>query len=140
MKFKKQICIFLAFFLLVSSTGFSFNIHFCGDKLSSVSVKSNFIKPDSHKSCCAVVEKKESCCNDKVFNFHKSIEQLIVKSFSSQITLDVLIPELNNGQLIKIIRDKYFVDAKGYNKIMGIPFTRAELVEEVKRLLLDVEG
>ena len=94
MKFKKQICIFLAFFLLVSSTGFSFNIHFCGDKLSSVSVKSNFTKPDSHKSCCAIVEKKESCCNDKVFNFHKSIEQLIVKSFSSQITLDVLIVEL----------------------------------------------
>ena len=31
----------------------------------------------------------------------------------------ILIPEINNGQLIKIIRDVYFVDAKGYNKIMG---------------------
>jgi 2-oxoglutarate ferredoxin oxidoreductase subunit alpha len=31
----------------------------------------------------------------------------------------VLIPEINNGQLIKIIRDVYFVDAKGYHKIMG---------------------
>ena len=29
----------------------------------------------------------------------------------------VLIPELNNGQLIKIIRDQYLVDAKGYHKI-----------------------
>ncbi len=36
----------------------------------------------------------------------------------------VLIPEINNGQLIKIIRDVYFVDAKGYNKIMGIPITK----------------
>jgi 2-oxoglutarate ferredoxin oxidoreductase subunit alpha len=35
----------------------------------------------------------------------------------------VLVPEINNGQLIKIIRDKYLVDAKGYNKIMGIPIT-----------------
>ncbi len=33
----------------------------------------------------------------------------------------VLIPELNNGQLIRIIRDQYLVDAVGYNKIMGIP-------------------
>ncbi len=47
----------------------------------------------------------------------------------------VLIPELNNGQLIKIIRDKYLVDAKGYNKIMGIPFTKQELVEEIKKML-----
>lgn len=47
----------------------------------------------------------------------------------------VLIPEINNGQLIKIIRDKYLIDAKGYNKIMGIPITKGELVEEVKRII-----
>ncbi len=47
----------------------------------------------------------------------------------------VLIPELNNGQLIKIIRDKYLVDAKGFNKIMGIPFTKTELVDEIKKML-----
>jgi 2-oxoglutarate ferredoxin oxidoreductase subunit alpha len=45
----------------------------------------------------------------------------------------VLIPEINNGQLIKIIRDVYFVDAKGYNKIMGIPITKTELVEELNK-------
>ncbi len=37
----------------------------------------------------------------------------------------VLIPEINNGQLIKIIRDQFLVDAKGYNKIMGVPITRS---------------
>ena len=45
----------------------------------------------------------------------------------------VIIPELNNGQLIKIIRDIYFVDAKGYNKIMGVPITKTELVEELRK-------
>jgi 2-oxoglutarate/2-oxoacid ferredoxin oxidoreductase subunit alpha len=49
----------------------------------------------------------------------------------------VLIPEINNGQLIKIIRDVYFVDAKGYNKIMGIPITKTELVEVIKGILAD---
>lgn len=47
----------------------------------------------------------------------------------------VLIPEINNGQLIKIIRDVFFIDAKGYHKIMGIPITRTELVQEIKKLL-----
>ena len=47
----------------------------------------------------------------------------------------VMIPEINNGQLIKIIRDVYFVDAKGYNKIMGIPITKTELVEELRKYL-----
>lgn len=47
----------------------------------------------------------------------------------------VLIPEINNGQLIKIIRDQYLVDAKGYNKIMGVPITKGELVDAVKKML-----
>lgn len=47
----------------------------------------------------------------------------------------VLIPEINNGQLIRIIRDKYLIDAKGYNKIMGVPITKTELVEEMRKHL-----
>lgn len=47
----------------------------------------------------------------------------------------VLIPEINNGQLIKIVRDKYLVDAIPYNKIMGIPMTKTELMEELKKHL-----
>ena len=47
----------------------------------------------------------------------------------------ILIPEINNGQLIKIIRDQYLVDAKAYNKIMGIPITKLELVTEIESYL-----
>jgi 2-oxoglutarate/2-oxoacid ferredoxin oxidoreductase subunit alpha len=54
----------------------------------------------------------------------------ILKNFDK-----VLIPEINNGQLVRIIRDVYFVDAKPYNKIMGIPITKGELVDEIKTLL-----
>ena len=50
----------------------------------------------------------------------------------------VLIPEINNGQLIKIIRDKYLIDAKGYNKIMGIPITKGELIDEVKKMVAEM--
>jgi 2-oxoglutarate ferredoxin oxidoreductase subunit alpha len=47
----------------------------------------------------------------------------------------VLVPELNNGQLVKIIRDQFLVDAKGFNKIMGIPFAKSELIAEIKKML-----
>ena len=54
----------------------------------------------------------------------------IIKNFDT-----VLIPEINNGQLIKIIRDVYMVDAKGYNKIMGVPITKTELVMKLEEML-----
>lgn len=47
----------------------------------------------------------------------------------------ILIPEINNGQLIKIIRDRYLVDAVAYNKIKGVPITRTELVEVIRGLV-----
>jgi 2-oxoglutarate/2-oxoacid ferredoxin oxidoreductase subunit alpha len=47
----------------------------------------------------------------------------------------VLIPEINNGQLIRIIRDQYLVDATGYHKTMGIPITKTELVTKMRELL-----
>lgn len=47
----------------------------------------------------------------------------------------VLIPEINNGQLIRIIRDKYLIDAKGFNKIMGVPITKGELTAVIRKML-----
>jgi 2-oxoglutarate ferredoxin oxidoreductase subunit alpha len=54
----------------------------------------------------------------------------ILKNFET-----VLIPEINNGQLIKIIRDQFLVDAKGYNKIQGVPITKQELVTAIEQYL-----
>jgi 2-oxoglutarate ferredoxin oxidoreductase subunit alpha len=57
--------------------------------------------------------------------FPKNLGQLL-RSFET-----ILVPELNNGQLVKIIRDQYLVDAKAFNKIKGIPITRLEMMEEI---------
>ncbi len=54
----------------------------------------------------------------------------ILKNFDQ-----VLVPEINNGQLVKILRDQYLVDAKGYNKIMGVPITKTEMVLKIKEML-----
>lgn len=47
----------------------------------------------------------------------------------------ILVPEINNGQLVKIIRDQFLVDAVAFNKIKGTPITSQELVEAIKALL-----
>lgn len=43
----------------------------------------------------------------------------------------VLIPELNMGQLRMLIRNRYLVDAVGFNKVKGKPFTVSELFEKI---------
>lgn len=48
---------------------------------------------------------------------------------------NVLIPEMNNGQLLTLIRSEYLVDAKSLNKISGQPFKIHELEEAIKARL-----
>ncbi|HZO50361.1 MAG TPA: hypothetical protein VFB26_09465, partial [Gaiellaceae bacterium] len=47
----------------------------------------------------------------------------------------VLIPEMNLGQLLKLVRAEFLVDAVGYNKVRGRPFTSAELAEAITALV-----
>lgn len=47
----------------------------------------------------------------------------------------ILIPELNNGQLIKIIKEKFNVNAIGMNKVQGLPFTKNEIVSKIQDTL-----
>ncbi len=47
----------------------------------------------------------------------------------------VLIPEMNMGQLLKVIRAEYLVDAVGFNKIQGRPFKISELVDKMEEVL-----
>ncbi len=47
----------------------------------------------------------------------------------------VLVPELNMGQLLWLLRAKYLVDAVGLNKIQGRPFKQAELEQKFEEML-----
>ncbi len=47
----------------------------------------------------------------------------------------VLVPEMNMGQLLKLIRAKYLTPAEGLSKMQGLPFTTAELRNKILDLL-----
>jgi 2-oxoglutarate/2-oxoacid ferredoxin oxidoreductase subunit alpha len=47
----------------------------------------------------------------------------------------VLVPELNMGQLLWVLRAKFLVNAVGLNKIQGRPFKQSELDQKIEEML-----
>ncbi|HZT80502.1 MAG TPA: 2-oxoacid:acceptor oxidoreductase subunit alpha [Gemmataceae bacterium] len=52
----------------------------------------------------------------------------------------VLVPELNAGQLLFLLRAKYLVDAVGLNKVQGRPFLVSEIEAKIEELLAEKAG
>jgi len=49
----------------------------------------------------------------------------------------VLVPEMNMGQLSKILRYRYLTDTTSYNKVQGLPFRAAEIEAKLLEMLDD---
>ncbi len=47
----------------------------------------------------------------------------------------VLVPEINSGQLVRILRAEYLVDAVGYNRVGGMPLASQDILEAINQLL-----
>jgi 2-oxoglutarate ferredoxin oxidoreductase subunit alpha len=47
----------------------------------------------------------------------------------------VLVPEMNLGQLLKLVRAEFLVDAVGYNRVRGVPLRAAELADAITALV-----
>ncbi len=74
--------------------------------------------------------KKVTHCHLRYINpFPKNLET-ILRNFKQ-----VLIPELNLGQLSMIIRSKFLIDAISLNKIQGKPFSVSEIVTKINSLV-----
>jgi 2-oxoglutarate ferredoxin oxidoreductase subunit alpha len=50
----------------------------------------------------------------------------------------VLVPEMNGGQLRRLLRAEYLVDVQGYNRVTGLPFTTAELIDAIAHELKEI--
>ncbi len=47
----------------------------------------------------------------------------------------ILVPELNMGQLVKLVRAEFLAPAEGYSKVQGLPFAIGEIEQEIERRL-----
>ncbi|CAN5391722.1 2-oxoacid:acceptor oxidoreductase subunit alpha [soil metagenome] len=50
----------------------------------------------------------------------------------------VIVPEMNTGQLSWMLRAQFLVDARGYNRVRGLPFTTQELAAELRSAIDEV--
>lgn len=82
MLIKKQISVYLAFFLLISNLGLAFNIHYCNNTLASITLKSISNSSTSQSGCCATLEKKSKCCHDKLIKSENKVDQILVDFLS----------------------------------------------------------
>jgi 2-oxoglutarate ferredoxin oxidoreductase subunit alpha len=48
---------------------------------------------------------------------------------------NILVPEMNNGQLVTMLRSRYLVPAEGLNKVTGQPFKIADVASAIDAAL-----
>lgn len=106
MQFKKQISLFLAFFVLVSNSGLAFNVHYCEGKIASIS--SVFSKEEvcempvkETKSCCAKEQTThKKCCSDKEVKLESKTEKVVIKTISFDLDSVFVIQEFNSFNFV----------------------------------------
>ena len=47
----------------------------------------------------------------------------------------VLVPEINSGQLVRVLRAEYLVDAVGFNRVRGVPLATHDIAEAINQLV-----
>ena len=47
----------------------------------------------------------------------------------------MLVPEINSGQLVRVLRAEYLVDAVGFNRVRGLPLASEDIYEAVTQLI-----
>ncbi len=46
----------------------------------------------------------------------------------------MLVPEINSGQLVRVLRAEYLVDAVGFNRVRGLPLASEEILDAINQL------
>lgn len=102
---KKSLVFFFVFLYVLSVSGASFNLHFCGNSLEQISF-AGF----GHKGCCCgKAMMKKDCCKDKQISFKSEKDQqryesagTIVCSTENTVTL---LPEFHS------FKDQFFISS-----------------------------
>lgn len=87
MQLRNKTAILLSFLILFSNLGLAFNVHYCHNKIASVSFKYQIDEPcqsfeNASTSCCAKkTESHKECCSNKVVKSDKKSDNTIVDTF-----------------------------------------------------------
>lgn len=118
MQFRKGTSLLLAVLVLFSNLGLAFNVHYCHDVVSSISLNYQFepIRVQSSAACCSAVETSKSCCSDKIIKAERKSENILVKSFQIDFQNFILVSNntpriFTHKSILKNNRAYYYCDA-----------------------------
>ncbi len=100
MQFKKTINVFLAITLLLSNIGFAYTIHYCDDKIASVSLNTVSNINSIEKSCCEQTETQSKCCKNKIVKSVEKSDQIISKIISFNLEYNLFYCQFYNSSSI----------------------------------------
>lgn len=80
----------LSFFILISNLGLAVNIHYCHDKVASVSLNYSTPSEDDSDCCCIKKDVKKKCCSETTLKTEKKSDNFVVKSISLDLGQFVL--------------------------------------------------
>ncbi len=92
MQLKKITSLFLALFILFSSLGLAFNVHYCHDEIASVSLNFKADEPceESEASCCSSEVNHKKCCSEKTIKVDKKTDNILVKSLHFELPVFII--------------------------------------------------
>lgn len=92
MHLKKITSLFLAVFILFSSLGLAFNVHYCHDEIDSISLNFKAEEPceESEASCCSAEENHKKCCSEKTIKVDKKTDNVLVQSLHFELPVFVV--------------------------------------------------
>jgi|688.fasta_scaffold01637_32 hypothetical protein len=122
MNFKKCTSIIMAFYLLISSSGFAFNVHYCGDTIASVSSVFNTeetcvmdVHPEEKSCCAASLENHDGCCSDETIQ--ADFDDVVIKQLQFDFDYVSVLPTFefpfytNRAALVNKQLFDYYCDA-----------------------------
>ena len=93
MNFRKSINVIVVLFLLVSNMEMSLIVHYCEDKIASITLNTATNSCKIEEDCCGEVERQSKCCNNKIIKSNEKSAQQIVKSISLDFDYDLVFNE-----------------------------------------------
>lgn len=95
MQFKKVTSIFLMVLILFSNLGLAVNIHYCHDRIASISLayqekEACVQETKTEKKCCAAKKQEKKCCSNSVVKAEKKYDNVLVQSLQLDLPAFIL--------------------------------------------------
>lgn len=75
----------LSFFILISNLGLAVNIHYCHDKVASVSLDYSTPNDDDSNCCCIKKDIKKKCCSETTIKTEKKSDNFVVTTLNFEL-------------------------------------------------------